>query len=214
MFYFLAVSLKLLTSCSEDNKTEKKAELILPRTILYRDLSLSFSNNSNKIETVGNSDNTKSAYTYNGDAITKIEGYDQNSLTTKNSYAYKKSGLKTKLVSWDYLEVNYITKYMYSYDKSYKIPPKTKVETSKIQVTLVLQKKNIIQDIEYTNQCIVHESREFKCDSKNNPAKNILCFNLLLDPAFSENNILEFPYSTVVPTENRPDYKVKYTSVL
>lgn len=204
----------VLNSCSSDDAKQEQQNVILPKTISYQDLSDSEENytstisyNGDKIVNSTSTDGTKTVFTYTGNVITKTEDFENGELTDKILYTYESGKLKEKLncemISKDFPNGKYITKYVYVHDgtnvinyKTYNIDPTTQVETENIVGALTFQGLNLIQDIEYTNISKVSKSRDYKYDEKNNSHSKVLGFDLLLDPKYSRNNILEYSYST------------------
>lgn len=211
LYAFVVINL-LMVSCS-DNENESSIEEVqfFPKTIKTTfpnfpqdNRALTFTYNGNKLINAVD-ETTKTIFTYNGDLITKQEIYNienQGVETIKRRiiYEYENGKLKTKIntSNFDSSHPNggYIRKEVYTYKLdgiiSYSqidVNPQTNIETKRGDVNLTYKSGNLIKleeiniDPTITNTIFV-----FEYDDKNNPLKNILGFNLILN-GYSLNNV-------------------------
>ncbi|KAF2510180.1 hypothetical protein EYY60_11765 [Flavobacterium zhairuonense] len=115
-FYFLAIALPMLTSCSNDVvESSSKSENILPRTVKYTsagssvETSFAFTYNGNKIKSI-TGQNERTDYTYEGDFIVKEVKYNTQSGSDVKKEEYSYAYENNKLVSTTYSK-NFTAKY-------------------------------------------------------------------------------------------------------
>ena len=122
LFYFLAVALPMLTSCSNDTiVSASKSEIILPKTLKYSNTgsslvsSFDFTYSGNKIKSIIGL-NERTDYTYEGDFIVKEIKYNIKSGSDIRKEEYTYAYENNKLVSTTYAK-DFTAKYP---DGSYK----------------------------------------------------------------------------------------------
>lgn len=243
---FCGLSL-LLTSCSSDENSVSSSEdtSILPKTISYIYPSVLLGTNStstlnyngNKIvSSIKNG--SKTIFTYDGNVITKQEKFDvdQQGKETKDTevtYTYENGKLKTKVIkevfSATYPNGQYIEKTIYTHTSdvlisyiNYSVNADTNSESKSSQGNLTYKDGNLIKSQETEGS--LTSTRTYEYDTKKNPLKNILGFNLLLSEIsdFGNNNVTkttitssDFPTPTDYLTAyiyNDSGFPTKYTS--
>lgn len=246
LILFSSVFALFLSSCSsEENSSSEGNDSTLPKTISYIYPSLQLGTNvkstvtynGNKIVSIV-STGSKSIFTYDGDVIAKQEVFDINESgkETKSeevSYTYENGKLKTRIfkedITAEYPDGYYIDKVVYTHTSneiisyvSYSVDKDTKAETKSSQGTLTYKDGNLVKEEQKSNSVTVISVYEY--DTKNNPLKNILGFNLLLNEIgeFGKNNIVkttrtssEYPNAAVYLTTyiyNDNNYPTRHTS--
>ncbi|MCV2486535.1 hypothetical protein OD917_16500 [Flavobacterium sp. SH_e] len=245
LYLFGALTL-LLSSCSSDeNSSSGENDSTLPKTISYiypnpqlgTNVKNTVTYNGNKIVSI-TSEGSKSIFTYDGNVIIKQEVFDVDGSgkETKNeevSYVYENGKLKTRLLKEDitteYPDGYYIDKVVYTHTSNeiisyvnYSVDKDTKAETKSSEGTLTYKDGNLVKEEQKSNSVTVTSDYEY--DTKNNPLKNILGFNLLLNEIgeFGKNNIVkttrkssEYPNAAVYLTTyhyNDKNYPTRHTS--
>lgn len=212
----------LLISCSSDDNTPSEENAVLPKTISYLYPNASLGTNSTstlkfdgqKIINSIDSD-SKTIFTYNGDLITKqqlfnIDAKGNETPTKVVEYSYENGKLKTRihkiLFSKEYPNGEYIIKTVYTHNTNgqisyinYSINTKTELEIQTSVGILTYKDGNLVKE-EQTFKAVT-TTLVFEYDTKNNPLKSILGFNLLLNEIsyFGKNNILK---TIVTSSEN------------
>jgi len=241
LLLFSALTL-VLTSCSSDDNSPEDTS-ILPKSISYTYPSIYLGTNSKSTLTYdGNKivssieEGSKTIFTYNGNVIVKQEQYnvDTKGVETKDIeilYTYENNKLKTRIsreeFSSQFPEGQFIDKTVYTNTSqnlisfvNYYVDPSTKKETKSSEGTLSYKDGNLIKSEEITGSSTAKRTYEY--DAKNNPLKNILGFDLLLDEigVFGKNNIIKTTAGTSQLTEyltnyiyNDKDYPTKQTSL-
>ena len=166
-------------SCSKDgDSTPDSSSLILPKKINYientsRDKigkDTYFTYKGNKIVSDLTDGRYKNVYTYTGDFITKVEGFDYAKLTSTEDYTY----INGKLTSVTYKETSAsystTTNFIYNSDGTVLYS-----SNGNGKGKLTFKNGNLIEDASENNGT---ESYEY--DTKNNPFKNILGIAALL----------------------------------
>lgn len=240
----LGVLALLTVSCSSDDSSSSEDKSILPKTISYTypdfpqdNVQVSLQYSGNKIVSSTNGD-SKTVFTYDGDKIIKQEQFlaDSNGKVTKNSealYSYENGKLQTRILKEDFNSVypdgQYIDKTIYKHISStvieyamYDVNPDTKAETKRFSGILTYKDGNIAKEDQTSG--LVTSTRTYDYDKKNNPFKNVLGFDLLLNEIslYSKNNVVKTSVSrqeTTVPSNylteiiyNENQYPLKYTS--
>jgi hypothetical protein len=240
---FFGFSVLLLSSCSSDDNSSSGDSLILPKTIsstnpeFPQDSKVStITYDGNKIVSIV-SLGSKTAFTYDGNSIVKQEVFDvdlngNQIKKTSISYTYENGKLKTRILRKGfenaYNDGQYIYKSVYTHISDtfisyvyYTVNADTKAETKSSEGNLTYKDGNLIKEQEIEGSSIY--TREYEYDTRKNPLKNILGFNLLLNETiFSINNIsktirteTEYPNSVVYLKSyiyNEKDYPAKMTS--
>lgn len=230
ILYLFGASLLMLTSCSNDEDSDSPDTAYLVKEIAYVEGSYSFSSkityNGNKIVSSVDSDGEKTLYTYTGDLITKEEEFAVgNNIDSKIEYSYDNNQLKTSVSTEISGSVTYKSKNVYTHNsdgtvscKTYNINLTTGAETLSYSGKYTFLNGNMVKREQGTDYVLV-----FEYDTKNNPIKNILGFDKLMETEFSANNIIkitstnngsnpsistnQYDYNTAgYPTEQRSFY--------
>jgi len=249
LFLFCTVTF-VLTSCSndensspEDNPSEDNS--VLPKTISYIYPNTTLGTNStstlkfdgNKIVSITKYD-SKTKFTYNGDFIIKQEvlDLDLQGNETKDKevlYTYENGKLKTRIfkenITVNYPDGQYIEKVVYTHSSNlisyinYRVDKDTKAEVKSSEGTLTYTGGNLVKEVQIVGS--LTRTRTYEYDTKYNPLKNILGFDLLLNEIseFGRNNVIKTTsISSDFPTQanyittyiyNDNDYPGKKTSL-
>lgn len=224
----------IFTSCSsDDNSPSIEDTSVLPKTIsyIYPDVMLG-TNSTSTLKFNGNKvvssiePGSKTIFTYTGDLITKQEVYDvdQQEKETKEKevvYTYENGKLKTRIFKEDittaYPDGQYIEKTVYTHNSAesisyinYLVDKNSKIETKDSEGTLTYKDGNLIKEQQKVTS--VTRTRVYEYDAKNNPLKNILGFNALLNEISEtgKNNIVKTT-STSTESANTSVYLTTYT---
>ena len=242
LFFALAL---VLTSCSNDENSTPEDNSVLPKTISYTypDIFLGTNSistntyNGNKIISSVEND-SKTVFTYDGNMIIKQEQFDIDELgnETKNAeveYKYENGKLKTRIFREDittkYPDGQYIQKDVYTHSSNlisyinYRVDKDTKAEVKNSEGTLTYKDGNLVKEVQIAGTST--RTRTYEYDTKSNPLKNILGFDLLLNEIseFGRNNVTkttsissDFPTPANYLTTyiyNDKGYPVKRTSL-
>ena len=182
----------VLVSCSSDD--ENSENLILPKTVTYKYSDAEGDNdkavvlyNGNKIVSASYSVSDKEVYTYIGDFITKIEDFaSEGNISSTNEFTYENGKLKIDLLTEISGDHTYISKTVYTHNNDGTI---SYVTYSDINTTD--ENKTSEGVLTYSNGNLVKKtnnyeggssySKTYEYDTKNNPFKNVLGYNLLID---------------------------------
>ncbi|WP_163410569.1 hypothetical protein [Flavobacterium ajazii] len=207
---FFSVLVLVLASCSSDDNSSSEDNLILPKTISSTNPEFPQDNKVSTITYDGNkimsiaSLGSKTVFTYDGNRIIKQEVFDvdlsgNQIKKTSISYTYENGKLKTRILRKGfenaYPEGQYIYKSVYTHISDtfisyiyYTVNANTNAERKSSEGNLTYKDGNLIKEQEIEDSSIY--TREYEYDTKKNPLKNILGFNLLLNETiFSINNI-------------------------
>lgn len=244
-FYAFAVLNFLLISCSDsENASSPQENLFFPKTITTTfpdfpqdNTKLTLTYDANKIISIVDA-TSKTKFTYDGNLIVKqetfnIETQELETIKRRIVYEYENGKLKLKITTsnFDSSHPNgdYIRKEVYTYKSdgiiSYSqidIRPETNIETKRGDVNLTYKSGNLIKMEEINiDPNIPNTVFAFEYDNKNNPLKNILGFNFILNE-YSINNVVKetvngrFGSSEAVYNStyiyNTNDYPTKFTS--
>ena len=207
--------LMLFTSCSKDDKNIAVEGIILPKKIVIVDILGTKSNsvytyNGAKIETVVSMRNYKEKYTYIGDKIIKIEGFQGNILDLTIDYIYENDKLKSTLFLYNDFNPQTGTAFavkrkdVYTYNANgtvfkeiYFTDLITGIETNSNQtITYTFVEGNLIKEIRIKPYSIGNVSGintytfTFEYDNKNSPFKNIAGYNKFFSTNSSKNNVV------------------------
>jgi hypothetical protein len=207
LHFLAALILVLISSCSsDDSSSDSDSNLVLPKKFDYVSEGKSHSNqyiyNGNKIVSIIGDDGGKSTYSYTGDLITKIVITDINGaiiLTIEYVYINGKLSSRTQLQTGE--STKFKIKYTHNTDGTvsvvgFTINAATGVEQDRYEGEKYIYKDGNLTAIEYEGR--PSDSSTFEYDTKNNPFKNVLGFNLLLEYDF--NNRVKATYSNTVVT--------------
>jgi hypothetical protein len=197
-----SASLLVLASCSNDKESDSASSILVKKIVNVYKTETSTSQityNGNKLVSVVDNDGEKSSFTYTGDLITKIEEMDSKGvLDNTTEYTYISGKLATALEKEVGATNNYKTEYTHNSDGtvSYKeitVDAKTGVvNTNNTAVTgkCTFKDGNLVKKV-YSYGVGSENTSTYEYDAKNNPFKNILGFNLLLDNEPSVNNMVK-----------------------
>ncbi|REG98644.1 hypothetical protein [Flavobacterium aquicola] len=208
--FLLALILVLISSCSsDDSSSDSGNNLVLPKTI-----SMTFpgfpSDNSKEVITYdGNKiltsvdEDSKTVFTYDGNFIVKQVKFDlgnkgEEIKDTEVLYTYENGKLKTRMLkkgfSTEYPNGQYIYKTVYTHNAYnqvtyvyYVVDAKTNMEVKDHQGILNYKDGNLVKE-EFIVTNDQRNVRSYEYDDKNDPLKNILGFNLLLNEVNCGNN--------------------------
>jgi hypothetical protein len=192
----LLFGILMLHSCSSNTETETKPVVsIFVKTIVKthspNDIeTISHIYDGNKIVSRKNDGGFVSNYTYTGNVITKIEERVNNNFQSSKEYTYVDGKVATKVWKRNYDGTN---SYIYTYNSngtvSYKRTQPSGVSTG----ILTIANGNIVKNEVFNNGTLLN-TYTYGYDNKNNPFKNVLGFNLLLETdeeMFSPNNMIQ-----------------------
>lgn len=205
-----ALILLLISSCSsDDSSSDSGTNMVLPKTIsmTFPDFPSDNSKevityNGNKILTSVDKD-SKTVFTYDGNFIVKQMKFDIDDKgnevkDVEVSYTYENGKLKTRTLkkefSIDYPNGRFIYKTVYTHVSDNEVTyvfnfvdPKTNIEVKDHQGVLNYKDGNLIKE-EFFSTKDQRSTRYYEYDDKNDPLKNILGFNLLLNEVNCGNN--------------------------
>jgi hypothetical protein len=188
----------VLSSCSKDDvvsevPTSPVVSYVLPSKIIdissngETSTSLVTYNGNKIVQIVDNQE--KTVYTYSGDFITKVESFTNgNTIEGNTLYTYENNKLKT-LVNTEYNgTLIYKSKYVFTHNTNgtvdflkYSINT-ANVETPSGSGKYTFLNGNLVKEEEGLMVAV------YEYDAKNNPMKNVLGFDKLLDDEASINN--------------------------
>ncbi|WP_291100957.1 MULTISPECIES: hypothetical protein [unclassified Flavobacterium] len=195
----LMLATLLLNSCSSNNETEtQSSNTILVKKIIKtysaNDISiLTYKYDGNKIISESNDSGFVATYTYTGNVITKIEERVNNNFQNSREYTYVNGKIaiaveKTNCCGTDTYSYTYNSNGTVSYNR-------TRTGSQSTTGLLTFVNGNMVKNEEfYGGQYPSTSTYIFGYDTKNNPFKNVLGFNLLLDTnedTFSMNNLIQ-----------------------
>lgn len=198
--FFTMLLINTLASCSTENENQeeiKPATSILVKKIIY-----TYRNNEVEISTLkydGNKIISRSTdggftaiYTYTGDLITKIEERVDDKFQRSYDYIYLngKVAKETEKNNWE------TDSRTYTYNANGTVSyARTRTSGETTNGLLTFENGNLIKNEEfYGGQFSSSSIYEFAYDTKNNPFKNVIGFNLLFDTnrdTFSSNNMVK-----------------------
>jgi hypothetical protein len=207
---FSALTLVLISSCSsDDSSSDSDNNFVLPKIITMTVPDFPSDNSraiitydGNKILTSVDED-SKTVFTYDGNFIVKQVKFDFDNKgngvkNTEVLYTYENGKLKTRTLkkefSTEYPNGQYIYKtvYMHNSDNQvtylyYVVDSKTNIEVKDHQGVLNYKDGNLVKE-EFIATNDQRNIRSYEYDDKNDPLKNILGFNLLLNEVNCGNN--------------------------
>jgi hypothetical protein len=199
-----SASLLVLASCSsDDTNSSDSATSILPKKVVNvygKETSTSqITYNGNKLVSVVNDEGEKSIYTYTGDLVTKIEEMDsKGGLDDTTEYTYISGKLATALEKEVGASNYYKTEYTHNSDgtvsyKEFTVDAKTGVANTNSTPVIgkcTFKDGNLVKKV-YSYGVGSENTSTYEYDTKNNPFKNVLGFNLLLNDESSVNNLVK-----------------------
>lgn len=215
------VSLIMISCSSDENSPSEPKDSTLPKTISYvypneilgRNYTSTLTYNGNKIVSSVRSA-SKTVFTYTGDVITKQEVFDvdaqgKETKTKEADYTYENGKIKTRVVKTNftpqYPDGYFIDKTVYTHTSNelisfvrYSVDKDTKAETKSIDGSFMYADGNLIK---YSAGASVYV---YEYEAKNNPLKNILGFNLLLNEIseMGKNNVAKINFK---PSPSSPE---------
>lgn len=226
----------MLGSCYNESSSANETNVVLPKSVIYEYSSspgdndvVSISYVGNKIVSAGYTQNDKQVYTYTGDFITKIEDFaEEGNISSTNEFTYENGKLKIDLLTEIGIQT-YVSKSVYTYNTNGTISfitysvDSNGIETKKSEGVLTYLDGNLTQKTEVYQGSSYTKTYEY--DVKNNPFKNILGYNLLIDSETSTslNNVTKLTYVSISNGNttttifnsfyeyNEKDYPVKQT---
>ena len=209
--YLFIIALLALTSCSTDGNTTETVNSILVKKIIYYDnvddiVTLYYKYNGNKLISESNNINYVANYTYTENVITKIEELVDNKFQNSSEFTYVDGKIATAVYKRNYGGDYYFT---YTYNSNGTVSYYSNLGFKGI---LTLVNGNIVKDERIHNGSSSKSTHTYEYDAKNNPFKNVLGFNLLLDidelGMFSANNITKHIDSNFL--NGTSNYSLKY----
>lgn len=193
--YLFSFTLLVLTSCSKDENTSEQVSSVLVKKIIHTysatDIeTLTYKYDGNKIVSESSDGGFVANYTYSGNVITKIEERVNNQFQSSREYTYVDGKVATKVWKQNYDGTN---TYAYTYDSNGTVSYKRTRPTGMNTGILTMVNGNIVKNEVFYNGSLSN-TYNYGYDNKNNPFKNVLGFNLLLETdeeMFSPNNMTQ-----------------------
>lgn len=202
--YLFSAILLVLTSCSKDETTTEQvssAPVFVKKIIRIHNTNNPggtteteyYKYDGNKIVSVTESVlGFVSTYTYTGNVITKIEERVNGDFRNSNEYTYYNGKVVVRVFKSRYGSTTLTTTYSYTYNPNGTVSYNS---TGNYQSTGVLTflNGNLVKNETFYNGS-PNTIYTFEFDTKNNPFKNVLGFNLLFDQntdMFSPNNMIK-----------------------
>ncbi|RTY89996.1 hypothetical protein EKM01_12870 [Flavobacterium sp. RSP46] len=192
----LLFGILMLNSCSSNTETETKPVVsVFVKTIVQthspNDIeTISHIYDGNKIVSRKNDGGFVSNYSYTGNVITKIEERVNNNFQSSKEYTYVDGKVATKVWKRNYDGTN---SYTYTYNSNGTVSYKRTQPTGMNTGVLTITNGNIVKNEVFYNGSLSN-TYTYEYDAKNNPFKNVLGFNLLLETdeeMFSPNNMIQ-----------------------
>jgi hypothetical protein len=182
-FYLFSATLLTLTSCSKDENTSEPVSSMLVKkkisTYSIDDIvTTTYKYDGNKIVSASNDGGFVANYTYTGNVITKIEERVNNQFQSSLEYTYVDGKVATEVFKRNYGGTN---SYTYTYNANGTISYKLFQSGNETSTGLLTTVNGNIVKKELFSNGILFSTQVFEYDNKNNPFKNVLGFNLLID---------------------------------
>lgn len=198
----LSVILVTFTSCSkDDNESADAASSVLLKTRIDIDedgalYPAKYIYDGNKVSSITEADGSVMKYTYTGNVITKIEEFDtKGQLDFTTDYIYENGKMTVSIernVGNDYY---YKTEYTHNADGTVSYEGFKGIDSTGIEQEYGATGKYTFKDGNVLKLEVSYYGAEsthiYEYDTKNNPFKNVVGFNLLLDDAAVNNVIKE-----------------------
>ncbi|URM35126.1 hypothetical protein [Flavobacterium anhuiense] len=189
----------VFASCSKDDSSDSTSSVLVKKII---DIDIDGSSSTRDYEYNGNKivsmteDGLLSKYTYTGDYITKIEEFDtEGKVDLTTEYTYTNGKLTTSIEKNTGAKYYYKTTYVHNADGTVSYDNfRGTVETGVEQEygatgRYTLKDGNLIKlEVSYYGD---ERSYLYEYDAKNNPFKNVIGLNLLLEDETIVNNIVK-----------------------
>jgi len=197
--YLFGLILLSLSSCSKDENTssESSSPILVKKiinTINPNDVViLTYKYDGNKIISESDDQGFVSTYTYTENVITKIEERVDNKFQSSKEYTYVNGKVATQVWKQNYGGTD---SYTYTYNSNGTVSYKrTRTGSENTTGMLTFKNGNIVKnEVFYGGKYPSTVTYIYDYDSKNNPFKNVLGFNLLLETdedMFSLNNMIQ-----------------------
>ena len=194
----LLLGVLALNSCSANNETETQLTptiLVKKKIITYSAndvVTINYKYDGNKIISRSTDGGFIATYTYTGNVITKIEERVNDKFQRSYDYIYL-NGKVAKEIQKDNLETDSRT---YTYNANGTVSyVRTRTGGESTTGLLTFENGNLVKNEEfYGGQYPSTSTYIFGYDTKNNPFKNLLGFNLLFDTnedMYSKNNMTQ-----------------------
>lgn len=192
LFFFSALSMVLISSCSsDDSSTDEGSATLLPTKITETtvengksgSLVYTLTYDGNKLKDIATTDASRTVYTYTGDVITKVELYRSSVLYSTDVYAYEGGKLVSKITTREANKTTQI-KLSFVYNANGTITAKESSIANKIETpydgttTYTFSNGNLVTT-EYVDGTKEKVTSTF--DDKKSPFTNITGIKLLLD---------------------------------
>lgn len=236
---FGVAALTLSSCASDDNNSENEASAIVPKTVKYSDIdnpseNTLYTSNYDGIKLLSTTDEAgRSDYTYDGNLLVKEINYDTESekgkdvISDETTYTYTNG----KLTSSTYVESfsasfptgEYKSRKVYTHNTDgtvkveiYRTNSKTGLEEkSNYFEVLTYANGNLVKSVETNTDSNTTFTAVYEYDTKNNPFKNVLGYNLLIDHSEGEgslssvNNVVKYT-ATYSDNSDVSVYKSEY----
>lgn len=199
-YYLLSAILLVLTSCSKDEETSEPVEsspepnssVFVKKIIIthsaYDIETFTCKYDGNKIVSKSNDGGFVATYTYTGDLITKIEERSGNNFQSSTEYTYVEGKVVSKILKQNY---GGTTSYTYTYNSNGTVSYiRNRPEAINTGILTIVNGDIVKNEVFYNG--LLSRTYTYEYDTKNNPFKNVLGFNLLLETdeeMFSPNNM-------------------------
>ncbi|RXM43138.1 DUF2963 domain-containing protein [Flavobacterium sp. YO64] len=215
---FFGALILTITSCSSNDNDSETA--ILPKTIKFSKPNYPSENTTSTITYSGNKlvsvtdEEDRTDFTYEGNVIVKAVTYDitagKSDKKEEKSFLYTNGKLTSTLYARNFTSQypfgQYKGRFVYSYNgdgtvtkESYSTNAQTGIESKNDYLEVyTFENGNLIKLVATDTGSGVSSVRAslYEYDSKNNPFKNVLGFNLLIDEDDSNvNNLIKHTYS-------------------
>jgi len=190
----------VFTSCSNDDNdsSDSTSSILVKKRIFTESDGTSYFSDylyeGNKLKSVTDSDGSVMKYTYTGNLITKIEEFDKKgNLNSITDYNYINGKLDNEVYKHAWEEYYYKTKYTYNANGTVEYNQfEGNVSTGTEEVSGATGKYTIKDGNQMKLEVSYGDgySYVYEYDTKNNPFKNILGFDLLFDDESYVNNLV------------------------
>lgn len=216
---FFGALILTITSCSTNDNDSGTAETaILPKTVKFSKPDYPSENTTSTIIYTGNKlvnitdKERRTDFTYEGNVIVKMIEYDvtNGDKEEEESYSYTNGKLTSTLYARNFTSKYPFGQYKGRYTYTYNLDGTVKKETYSINAATGVESKDDYSEIyTFQNGNLVKlvatdqssglssvRTSLYEYDAKNNPLKNVLGYNLLIDTGdCSVNNLTKHSYS-------------------
>lgn len=186
----IAIFALFLGCKKEDDKTDTNSSILVKREVTSLDRTINYSYIGNKLDKVSADNGFNIKYSYTGDLITRIDGYDKNGVSTGDYDVLTYSN--NKLVQRKFYENNILTSLentVYNSDGSVSVIPSDANgnSTNMAWFKHYYDAARRLIKIEQMFQNKISATNYYTYDNKNNPFKNIIGYDQIEN---SVNNII------------------------